>query len=350
MINLHDLSFEELDSLLHELGENSERTNQIWKLIWQKRVRNILKDKGLNPKVQEKLSTVAGTFWPEIVKTQKSKDGTVKLLLKLSDGECIETVLIPMQNTYSQCLSTQVGCAMGCTFCNTGQLGFTRNLSTGEILGQILVGKEYLKEKALPQLKNLVFMGMGEPLMNFDNLVKALRMIPSESGISISWRRCQISTAGIPHKLVELGKHRVGLPAISLHAPTQELREKIMPIAKRYPLDLLMKAVDEYPMGNRERVVFEYLLLKGVNDSLEQADQLAALLKDKHAKINLISYNATEGMPYESPSAEQCEAFLERLCSYGLTVFLRRSMGDDIDAACGQLKAAEGSPRSPVDS
>ncbi|XPV77809.1 MAG: 23S rRNA (adenine(2503)-C(2))-methyltransferase RlmN [Desulfovibrio sp.] len=342
MINLLDLSYEELSQFIEgDLNEPPRRTEQIWKLLWQKRIKDITKDKGLHPDFQKRLSTVAVNTRPEIVETQKSQDGTVKFLLRLHDGECIETVLIPMRGSYSQCLSTQVGCAMGCTFCNTGQLGFTRNLSVGEILGQILVGKDYLLDNSMPALKNLVFMGMGEPLMNFNNLVKALHMIPSESGLSISWRRSQVSTVGIPHRLVQLGKMKLSIPAISLHAPNQKLRESIMPIAKRYPLEDLMAAIDAYPLGSRDRIVFEYLLLKGVNDSLETADELGKLLQGRHAKVNLISYNATEGMPYKTPSEAHCEAFLQQLRKYGLTVFLRRSMGDDISAACGQLRAAE---------
>ncbi len=339
MQNLIELTKNDLEAFVAEdLKEPRFRTEQIWQWLWQKRVRDI--DAMTNcPTAARKLATMANIVWPAIADVQTSRDGTVKLLLRMTDGALIETVLIPMRDRYSQCLSTQVGCAMACTFCNTGKLGFERNLTYGEILGQVLVGRQYLEDQGMNPLKNLVFMGMGEPLLNLDNLLKVLDDLPCERGLSLSWRRSMVSTVGFPDKLKILGEREVALPAISLHAPTQELRAKIMPKAAKVHLDDLMAALKAYPMRNRERITFEYLLLKDVNDSMEHADQLARLIDRRKGKINLIAYNATEGMPYDAPDRDRVEAFEKRLWDHGLTAFIRRSMGADIKAACGQLKA-----------
>lgn len=340
MQNLIELTKNDLEAfVLEDLKLPRFRSEQMWQWLWQKRVRSIDAMTNLSKPLREQIMTVATIQWPEIALAQTSKDGTVKLLLRLSDGKLIETVLIPMRDRYSQCLSTQVGCAMGCTFCNTGLLGFERNLTYGEIMGQILVGRQYLEDNNMHPLKNLVFMGMGEPLLNLDNLLKVLNDLPCERGLSLSWRRSMVSTVGFPDKLKILGDLEVALPAISLHAPTQELRAKIMPKAAKVHIDELMACLKKYPMRPRERITFEYLLLKDVNDSLEQADQLARLVDRKRGKINLIAYNATEGMPYGAPDRAKVEAFEKRLWDHGLTAFIRRSMGSDIKAACGQLKA-----------
>jgi 23S rRNA (adenine2503-C2)-methyltransferase len=342
MQNLIELNKNDLEAFVaDDLKLPRFRSEQIWQWLWQKRVQNIDGMTNLSKPLREQLKLVAEIVWPEITTVQTSKDGTIKLLLRMTDGALIETVLIPMQDRYSQCLSTQVGCAMGCTFCNTGKLGFERNLSYGEIMGQILVGRQYLEDNDRNPLKNLVFMGMGEPLLNLDTLIKVLNDLPCERGLSLSWRRSMVSTVGFPKQLKILGDLEIALPAISLHAPTQELRAKIMPKAAKVHLDDLMKCLKNYPMRPRERITFEYLLLKGVNDSLKHADQLAKLIDRRKGKINLIAYNATEGMPYEAPDRAQVEAFEKRLWDHGLTAFIRRSMGSDIKAACGQLKAEE---------
>ena len=342
MHNLIELTKTDLEAFVAEdLREPRYRAEQIWQWLWQKRVRDVEAMTNLSRPLREKLAGMAAIAWPEIARVATSSDGTIKFLLRLSDGKLIETVLIPMQDRYSQCLSTQVGCAMACTFCNTGKLGFERNLTYGEIMGQILVGRQYLEDQGLSPLKNLVFMGMGEPLLNLDTLIKVLTDLPCERGLSLSWRRSMVSTVGFPDKLKVLGDLEIALPAISLHAPTQELRARIMPRAAKVHLDDLMRAINAYPMRPRERITFEYLLLRDVNDSMENADQLARLVDRKRGKINLIAYNATEGMPYDAPDPERVEAFEKRLWDHGLTAFIRRSMGADIKAACGQLKADE---------
>ncbi|BDQ38020.1 dual-specificity RNA methyltransferase RlmN [Pseudodesulfovibrio nedwellii] len=340
MQNLIELTKNDLEAFVAEdLKEPRFRTEQIWQWLWQKRVRNIDAMTNLSKPLREKVATMATIAWPEIAKVATSKDGTIKLLLRMGDGALIETVLIPMNDRYSQCLSTQVGCAMACTFCNTGKLGFERNLTYGEIMGQILVGRQYLEDQGMNPLKNLVFMGMGEPLLNLETLIKVLTDLPCERGLSLSWRRSMVSTVGFPDKLKILGDLEIALPAISLHAPTQELRAKIMPKAAKVHINDLMDSLRAYPMRQRERITFEYLLLKDVNDSMEHADQLARLVDRRKGKINLIAYNATEGMPYDAPDRGKVEAFEKRLWDHGLTAFIRRSMGSDIEAACGQLKA-----------
>ncbi|MFH1913618.1 MAG: 23S rRNA (adenine(2503)-C(2))-methyltransferase RlmN [Pseudomonadota bacterium] len=343
MQNLIELTKSDLEAFVaDELKEPRFRTEQIWQWLWQKRVRDVAAMTNLSRPLREKLAAMATIAWPEVARVQQSEDGTIKFLLRLGDGKLVETVLIPMQDRYSQCLSTQVGCAMGCTFCSTGRLGFERNMTYGEILGQVLVGRQYLEDRSMNPLKNLVFMGMGEPLLNLDTLLQVLDDLPCERGLSLSWRRSMVSTVGFPEQLRILGEREVALPAISLHAPTQELRARIMPKAARVHLSDLMAALRAYPMRPRERITFEYLLLKDVNDSLEHADQLARLIDRRKGKINLIAYNAIEGMPYEAPDRDRVEAFEKRLWDHGLTAFIRRSMGADIKAACGQLKAAQG--------
>lgn len=341
MTNLLDLTYSELEAfVVEDLKEARFRTGQIWQWLWQKGCDDFSQMTNIAKPLRDKIAAMSTIRMPQVARVQQSKlDGTTKFLLKLHDGKLIESVLIPMQDRYSLCLSTQVGCAMACTFCNTGLLGFERNLTMGEILGQVLVARRFIDENQLMPLKNLVYMGMGEPLMNLDNLLRALETLPHKSGLNISWRRSMVSSVGLPKQLEILGKTELSLPAISLHAPTQELRAKIMPKAAKVHIDDLLRCMDNYPMRNRERITYEYLLLKDVNDSLEQADQLAKLLKNKRCKVNLIPYNATEDMPYKQPSRDKVEAFEKRLWSHGMTAFIRRSMGSDIKAACGQLKA-----------
>lgn len=345
MINLTELNYSELEAfVLNELRQPKFRTQQIWQWVWQKGARNVSSMTNLSKPLREELSSMAEIRWPEIAEVAESRDGTIKFLLRLVDGELVETVLIPGKTRYTQCLSTQVGCAMGCTFCSTGLMGFTRNLSMGEILGQILVGRDYLEQREAMPLRNLVFMGMGEPLNNLENVTRSLRTMQSELGLAFSWRRATVSTVGLPRQLEKLGKSGLALPAISLHAPTQELREQIMPKAAKVHLDDLMAALDAYPMKQRERITFEYLVLRGVNDSIEHARQLVRLLGHRRCKVNLISFNPPKAeagkLPYEPPHPEDVLDFEHYLHSKGMTATLRRSMGQDIGAACGQLKAA----------
>lgn len=278
--------------------------------------------------------------WPKVHTLQESVDGTVKFLLRFDDDALVETVLIPEGDRYTQCLSTQVGCAMGCTFCSTGAMGFMRNMTGGEIAMQVLVARDFLLSRDQGQrLTNLVFMGMGEPLMNWPEVKRAMEILHSEHGLSFSRRKITLSTCGIKKGLMEFAKQGLALPAISLHAPTQELRARIMPTAAQLPLDELIDILEHYPLQSRERVTIEYLLLGGVNDSLDHARALVKLLSRLKCKVNLIAFNPGPGIPYKSPTQEAVLAFEKLLWDKGMTCTLRKSKGQDIAAACGQLRA-----------
>ena len=283
MINLLDYTLPELtDWMQNELGEPKFRAVQVWQWIWQKMARDFDAMTNVSKACRERLAQCAEIRWPEIVTVEQSSDDTTKFLLRLQDGAEVETVLIPSDSRegvrrWTQCLSSQVGCAMACTFCSTGTMGFERNMTMGEILGQILVAREHLGDTRpdWPVLRNLVFMGMGEPLLNLKNVMRALESLNNDKGLNFSPRRITVSTCGIEKGLRELGESGLAYLAVSLHAPTQELRARIMPKAARWPLEDLLQALKSYPLKTRERITFEYLLLGGVNDGLEQARQLA---------------------------------------------------------------------------
>jgi radical SAM enzyme, Cfr family len=323
------------------------RADQLWHWIWHKGALGFGDMTNLSKDLKAKLAERANLDRPQIDVVRQSVDGTIKLLLRLADGERIETVLIPMGPHYTQCLSTQVGCAMACAFCSTGELGLTRNMTAGEILGQILVGRTHLAQAGLATVRNLVFMGMGEPLMNLTELLRSLETLGSAEGISIASRRATVSSVGIPAGLKILGDSGLAVPAISLHAPTQELRAKLMPKAARVPLDELLACLDRYPIKPRERVTYEYIMLGGVNDSITHAKQLVKLLGHRRCKVNLIGYNPPPldsgiAAPFRAPQQADVLAFEDYLRSKRITTFLRRSMGQDIAAACGQLKLIAG--------
>ncbi len=340
MTNLIDLTFHELESLIVSLGEPPYRARQIWQWLWQKRCREIEAMTDVSKALRARLEEVAEIRWPVVETVRESRDGTVKFLLALGDGERVECVLIPERDHYTACLSTQVGCAMGCGFCATGMLGFRRNMTPGEMLGQVLVGRQYLVDKGVELgLRNLVFMGMGEPLLNYENLLKTLEALHHPQGLDFSGRRITVSTAGVARHLLDLGRTGLCSLAISLHAPTQAQRERIMPGAAKLELGKLLDLLAQYPLKPRERLTFEYLLLAGVNDADADARELVRLLSRVKAKVNLIVFNATPGLPYTPPDEGRVLAFQEILKSKGLTATLRKSKGSDIAAACGQLRA-----------
>ncbi|MBD5608305.1 MAG: 23S rRNA (adenine(2503)-C(2))-methyltransferase RlmN [Desulfovibrio sp.] len=347
--NLAEFTLPELERwFVEELGEPRFRAEQVWQWIWRKLERDFDSMSNVSKKLRQKLKEKAAIALPEIEKIRESSDGSVKMLLRLSDGEKIETVLIPAENRmgnirWSQCLSTQAGCPMRCSFCATGQMGFKRNLTMGEILGQVAIGREYLDDRRLdwPTLRNLVFMGMGEPLLNLDALIPALESLASEKGMNFSPRRLTVSTCGIPGALEKLGESGLAYLAVSLHAPTRELREELMPGAAKWPLEDMMAALESYPLKTRERVTYEYLLLGGVNDSPDHARALAKLLSRTRGKVNLIVYNPVPGLPYKRPSDETVAAFQKILFDKNIMCIVRKSRGADIEAACGQLAIEE---------
>ncbi len=348
MKDLLNCTYPELEAFMtEELGEPRFRAQQVWQWLWQKMARDFDAMTNVSKATRARLAETAEIRWPEVAGREQSSDGTIKFLLRLSDGALVETVLIPSESRdgvvrTTQCLSSQVGCAMGCTFCSTGSMGFERNMTMGEILGQILVAREHLGDARPdhPKLRNLVFMGMGEPLLNLEQVLRSLETLNNPNGLSFSPRRITVSTCGIEKGLRELGDSGLAYLAVSLHAPTQELRAEIMPKAARWPLEKLIATLESYPLKTRERVTFEYLLLGGINDGPEQARELVRLVSRVKGKLNLIVYNPAEGAPYAAPTRERVLAFEQYLWDHNITAIIRKSKGQDIKAACGQLKAS----------
>ena len=348
MINILNFTLPELTVFLtEELGEPKFRAAQIWQWLWQKGVKSFDGMSNVSKSTRLLLEERCRIVLPEIETVQVSADGTTKFLLRLEDGETVETVLIPSSSRdgkgrMTQCLSCQIGCAMSCTFCATGQAGFIRNMSMAEIVGQVLVAREYLGDTAEnPQLRNLVFMGMGEPLLNLKEVLRSLETLNSNIGMGFTPRRITVSTCGLEKGLQTLGDSGLAYLAVSLHAPNQELRARIMPKAARWALPDLVSALSSYPLKTRERLTFEYLLLGGVNDGIEHAQELVRLMSHIKSKLNLIVYNPVEGSPYKAPTHDRVLAFERHLWAKGITAILRKSKGQDIDAACGQLRNKE---------
>lgn len=345
--NLNCLDFQELEIFVtKELNLPKYRTVQLWNWIWAKNCTDFEEMTDVSKETRRLLQEKACLFCPSVEKVSKSKDGTVKFLLRLEDGELVETVLIPStakdgNGRVTQCLSTQVGCAMGCTFCSTGKLGFTRNMTMGEILGQVQAARRYLGDTKPehPLIRNLVFMGMGEPLLNFDNLMKSLKTLHHPKGLAFSVRRITVSTCGIQKGLKELGDSNLAYLAVSLHAPTQEKRAMLMPKAAKWHLNDLLGALESYTLHTRERMTLEYLVIGGVNDTMEDARELVKICSRLKAKLNLIPYNDTPGSPYKAPTPESLLAFEKALWAKNVTAIVRKSKGQDIEAACGQLRA-----------
>ncbi len=329
------------------MGEPRFRASQVWAWLWRHGCREFSAMTNVAKSLRTRLAENWTIAWPRVHTLQESTDTTVKLLLEYDDGALVETVLIPEKDRFTQCLSTQVGCAMGCTFCSTGKMGFLRNMTGGEIAMQVLVAREFLRGRGkADRLTNLVFMGMGEPLMNWPEVKRSMEILHSEHGLNFSRRKITLSSCGIKKGLLEFAKQGMALPAISLHAPTQELRERIMPGAAKLPLHELMAILESYPLQPRERVTIEYILLGGVNDSQDHARQLVKLLSRLKCKVNLIAFNPGPGIPYKSPTREAVLAFEKVLWDKGMTCILRKSKGQDIAAACGQLRAGIDKPAS----
>ena len=347
MIDILNLTFPELEAFMRDtLGEPRFRAAQVWQWLWQKMACDFEEMTNVSKGARRRLAETAVIRWPEVRRVEKSADGTEKFLLALHDGALVETVLIPSvardgATRNAQCLSCQVGCAMGCAFCATGGQGFERNMTMGEMLGQVLIARKHLGDLRpdQPKLRNLVFMGMGEPLLNLRELMRSLETLNNKHGLCFSPRRISVSTCGIEKGLRELGDSGLAFLAVSLHAPNQELRARIMPKAANWHLDDLLRALSEYPLKTRERITFEYLLLSGVNDGQEHARELVRLLSRIKAKLNLIVYNPTPGSPYAAPSPERVLAFEKILWDKGVTAIVRKSKGQDIHAACGQLSS-----------
>jgi 23S rRNA (adenine2503-C2)-methyltransferase len=335
--DLVSLSLQELELLAGELGLEPYRARQISQWIFQKRVREIGSMTNLSKDLRMRLEAVAfiSSFTPERV--DSSKDGSKKYLFKTTDGFGLESVLIPEPGHITLCLSTQIGCAMGCRFCHTGRDGLVRNLTAAEILNQVsaIMRLEPFGE-AMP---NLVFMGMGEPLANYDITLKAIRTLLSPWGFNFSHRRITVSTAGLVPQMKRLGEDVPVNLAISLNASNDETRSRLMPVNKKYPLRDLLAAARQFPLAARKRITFEYILIKGLNDAAGNARELAGLLKGIPCKINLIPFNEHPAVDFKKPDDRSVKAFQKILHDLNFTAPIRHSKGSDIAAACGQLGA-----------
>ncbi|OGR30059.1 MAG: 23S rRNA (adenine(2503)-C(2))-methyltransferase [Desulfuromonadales bacterium GWC2_61_20] len=332
-VDLKDYSPDELVAFLSGLGKERFRAGQLLRWIYARGVTNFAEMTDLSRELREDLAARAfvSDWSAEVVET--STDGTRKYLFRLDDGQTVETVRIPMEaGRTTLCVSTQVGCAMGCAFCLTGSFGLVRNLRPSEIVNQVCAAR-----KDGP-VQNIVMMGMGEPLHNLDNVVKALEILYSTEGFDFGTRKITLSTSGLVPEMLELGRRvRVNL-AVSLNATTDAVRDELMPINRRYPLKELMAACRAYPLPPRGRITFEYILIRGVNDSLEDAKRLVKLLHGIKAKVNLIPFNEHEGSVYRIPERSAIEAFQVYLLNRDIVAVRRSSKGQDISAACGQLK------------
>lgn len=339
--DIKELAPKQLTSWLKDNGIETYRSVQILKWIYLKQADSFDLMTDLSKQVRKLLSDHFSIKRLEKITTKKSQDGSRKYLFRLQDGNHIESVLIPEKDHYTLCISSQVGCAQGCRFCLTAKDGFTRNLTKGEIVSQI---RDVKKNHAGPKpVTNIVFMGMGEPLANYKNVVDAVHIILNDSfGLGFSSRKVTISTAGLVQKLSDLGKETEVNLAVSLNATENDTRSRLMPINRKYPIEKLLDACREYHLKPRRRITFEYILLKGINDSSEDAHRLVKLLRPIRAKINLIPFNEYEGSVFRRPEESVLNRFLEILHQNGYTAIIRHSKGRDICAACGQLRAKIG--------
>lgn len=338
--NLYGLTRRELESAAIERGLPAFRGRQLYRWIYSKSATDLDAMTDLPRSLRERIAEIFTVRPPELLSQHLSEDGTVKFLFSLEGGHRVEAVYIPDQpERHTICLSTQVGCPLKCTFCYSGTVPFVRNLTVGEILGQFAAVRKALLSAT--SRVNVVFMGMGEPLLNSKAVLGSLDVLTDPDGFEVSPRRITVSTAGLAEELEQFvaASPPVGL-AISLHATTNENRDLMMPINRKHPLEELLETARHLPLPRRRKITFEYVLLGGENDSEEDAQRLARLLRGVKAKVNLISYNPWPGSPHRASNAQATDRFVEILAGAGYTVSLRRSRGDDILAACGQLAGA----------
>ena len=350
--NLLSLDRDAMENFFHGIGEQRFRAKQLLQWVYQRSVVDYSDMTDFSKALREKLQNTTSLLLPEIVSQQKSKDGTFKWLLQLSDGNCIEMVYIPESDRGTLCVSSQVGCSLNCTFCSTARQGFNRNLEVNEIIAQVYIANQMLEAFAKTgefsyvrddndqrrPVTNVVMMGMGEPLMNFDNVVSAMRLMMDDFTFGLSRRRVTLSTAGMVPMMDKLRDECPVSLAVSLHAPNDELRNKLVPLNKKYPIEKLLDCCKRYVEGNnRQRVTFEYVMLKGINDQDIHAEQLADILQSVPAKVNLIPFNPFPQTQFERSSNSAIDRFRDELLKRNIFTVTRRTRGDDIDAACGQL-------------
>lgn len=341
-INLMDLTRQQMREFFKQLGEKPFRADQLVKWIYHFGEDNFDNMTNINKKLREKLKAVAEIKAPEVAVEQRSADGTIKWAMQVGEQQ-VETVYIPEADRATLCVSSQVGCALACTFCSTAQQGFNRNLTVSEIIGQVWRASKIIGNFGVTGVRpitNVVMMGMGEPLLNVANVVPAMEIMLDDFAYGLSKRRVTLSTSGVVPALDNLSKMIDVALAISLHAPNDELRDEIVPINKKYNIKTLIDSVNRYlnvSNANHGKVTIEYVMLDHVNDGIEHAHQLAEVLKNTPCKINLIPWNPFPEAPYAKSSNTRIDRFQKTLMEYGFTVIIRKTRGDDIDAACGQL-------------
>ncbi len=347
-IELLGMDRKALEALLARWGEPSYRATQLYTALYRQRLRDPARISTLSRHLRRRLLEQARISWPLIEKEFRSTDGTVRYLLRLRDGETIETVLMPEQGRDTICLSTQAGCPVNCKFCLTALLGLIRNLSAGEIVGQVLLVAERNSlelGEATRRPVNLVLMGMGEPLLNYDAVMEAVRLLADSQGVGLSARRMTLSTAGVVPRIADLGREPVRPRlAVSLNATTDGVRSRLMPLNKKWPIATLLEACRAFPLRPGERLTFEYALLDGINDTPADARRLVRLVKRVGAgrtKVNLIALNPGAELPFRTPSDQRVRSFQGILVEAGVLAFIRKPRGRDIFAACGQLKRTE---------
>jgi 23S rRNA (adenine2503-C2)-methyltransferase len=336
--NLFGLDRPGLEAFFVAHGEKAFRARQVMKWVYHAGVIDFESMTDLSKRQRDRLSAIACLTLPEIVTRHESRDGTIKWAVRVANGNCVETVLIPERGRNTLCVSSQVGCMLDCSFCSTGKQGFNGNLSAADIIGQVWLVNRELAARG-EAVTNVVLMGMGEPLLNFDNVLIATNLMTEDLAFGLSKRRVTVSTAGVVPGIRQLAAHTDVALAISLHAPNDALRDVLVPINRKYPIAELLDACRHYlsGLGPHRSITIEYTLLRGVNDSLDHARELAALLREVRCKINLIPFNPFPASGYERPDLEAVRAFQTLLLNAGYATMLRTTRGDDINAACGQL-------------
>jgi 23S rRNA (adenine2503-C2)-methyltransferase len=341
-VNLMGMTLAQLEQFFLEMGEKKYRAAQVVKWIHQRGVSDIDAMSDISKVLRDKIKLVATIMAPEVTYSNTSKDGTVKWIMTMPGGSSVETVYIPEEGRGTLCVSSQIGCALDCSFCSTGKQGFNRDLSAAEIIGQVWLAAKYFDkpdQKRERRITNVVMMGMGEPLLNFDNVIPAMNLMMEDNAYGISKRRVTLSTSGVVPQIDKMvGVTDVCL-ALSLHAPDDALRNQLVPLNKRYNIQMVMDACNRYmaSLSDIRVVTVEYTLMNGINDAAHQAVALAELLKQLPCKINLIPFNPFPNSGYERPSNNRMHTFREILQKAGHNVTIRKTRGDDIDAACGQL-------------
>lgn len=342
--NLLGLERAELERFAADEGQPRYRGRQIFRRIYARRETDFQAFTDLDKKFRDFLSTRYTIALPRIEREFRSRDDSIRFLFRLDDGQPVEAVFMPEDNRTTLCISSQVGCAVDCRFCFTGLLGLKRNLTAGEMVGQVLA---LIRAQQIPRKTalNVVFMGMGEPLLNFQPVMKAIRLLAHPEGVGMAARRITLSTSGIVPRLYDLAREPIRPRlAVSLNASTDEQRTALMPLNRKYPLEALLGACREYPLRPRERLTFEYVLLEGVNDSDQDARRVAELLRGIRAKVNLIPYNGGPQLPFRAPGLERLLAFQQVLAGRHVPAFIRISRGQDVMGACGQLSLAGATP------